>query len=146
MSSPYNLDSLLNYDPRMQSFLGKFERPFDRRQRARVAVHWTVYLLRKFAPHPIESFTRDLSSSGFYCVVAEPFVAGEPLQCRLLIPTHGGSSSALCLHGQVRILRVENLGPEGYGIACAIESYKIAALDTTEISPPHPVLAEQMQH
>ena len=109
-------------------------------------MHWTVYLLRKFAPHPLESVTRDLSSSGFYCVVSEPFVPGESLQCRLLIPTHNGSGGALCLHGLVRVMRVENLGPEGYGIAFAIESYKIAPLDATEISVPHLVLAEQMPH
>jgi hypothetical protein len=146
MSSPFTLDALLNYGPLMQSWLGKVDQPFDRRQRPRVPVHWTVYLLRKFAPQPLESLTRDLSSGGFYCVVSEPFVPGEPLQCRLLIPTHSGSVGALCLHGQVRVMRVENLGPEGYGIACAIESYKIAPLDTTEICIPHPVLAHQMPH
>src|ERR1700752_5455483 len=98
-SSPFNLDTLLNYDLYMKSSTGKLDQPFDRRRRPRKPVHWTFYLSRKFSPHPIESVTRDLSSSGFYCIVSEPFVPGEPLECCLLIPTHAATGESLCLYG-----------------------------------------------
>lgn len=133
MSSPINLDSLLNYDPHMKSSQGKWDQRFERRRRPRKSVHWTIYLSRQFAAHPLESVTRDLSSSGFYCIVSEPFVPGEPLECCLLIPTHGAADTTVCLHGHVRVIRLENLGPEGFGIACAIESYRIAPFDEAQV-------------
>jgi hypothetical protein len=64
----------------------------------------------------LKAETDNLSSSGFYCTVSEPFSPGEYLECRIVIPSQ---STPLVLDRQVRIVRVEIKGLEpGFGVAC----------------------------
>src|SRR5215472_8267891 len=60
----------------------------ERRKRVRTQVHWTILLFREQSQDAVETVTRDLSSSGFYCLSKIPFVSGELLICSLKVPTH----------------------------------------------------------
>ena len=100
--------------------------PPERRKRARNHLHWSVLLFRNQAADAVESLTRDLSSSGFYCVTGIAFTPGERLICTLKIPTHDPNGKHLerRLECKVRVMRVEPQGMEGtFGLACQIEDY-----------------------
>lgn len=98
----------------------------ERRKRARNPLHWHVLLFRSQVADAVESLTRDLSSSGFYCVSGVPFILGERLVCTLKIPTYDPNGKHLerRLECKVRVIRVEPQGAEGtFGVACQIEDY-----------------------
>jgi hypothetical protein len=100
--------------------------PAERRKRARNNLHWSVLLFHNHAAAAVESITRDLSSSGFYCVTETAFTPGERLICSLKIPTHDPNGKHLeqRLECRVRVVRIEALGTEGtFGLACQIEDY-----------------------
>jgi len=97
----------------------------DRRRRPRIPARWTVYLSRESDSHPLETFTRDLSSEGFYCYVPEPMLPGQRMECTLMLPNHGNLDDGLCLRGSVQVVRLENSG-QGFGIGCQILEYNIA--------------------
>jgi hypothetical protein len=98
----------------------------DRRKRKRVPVHWPVRLFPQRGAPPVESTTENLSSEGLYCIIKEPFKAGERLQCEIIIPgkTFGSAESLLRLQCHVTIRRVENL-LRGFGVGCHIEDYTL---------------------
>lgn len=103
----------------------------ERRERARVALQCPVRLSRTGHASVLPSITRDVSSSGFYCLSSEPFVPGEQLECTIVIPTNAWSSSEerLFLNCSVEVTRVEHLGPgKGMGIACRIMDYNVIHL------------------
>src|ERR1019366_9866650 len=62
--------------------------PAERRRRARNHLHWAVLLFRDHAEDAVESLTRNLSSSGFYCLSEVAFTPGERLVCTLKVPSH----------------------------------------------------------
>jgi hypothetical protein len=101
--------------------------PAERRRRARNHLHWAVLLFRDHAEDAVESLTRNLSSSGFYCLSEVAFTPGQRLVCTLKVPSHDPKGKHLeqRLECQVRVLRVEPQGPEGtFGLACQIEDYR----------------------
>lgn len=101
----------------------------DRRKRARTRLHWPLLLFRNGAADAIESVTRDLSSSGFYCMAQGLFTPGELLICTLRIPTHDPNGRHLerTLECRSRVMRVEEQETEGvFGVACRIEDYHFA--------------------
>ncbi len=74
-----------------------------------------------------------MSIEGFYCVVPEPFMPGEELECRIIIPVQCLSScnEMLCMRGIVRVARLESSDLNGrFGIGCRIESYSIASISS----------------
>ena len=98
----------------------------ERRKRARNRLHCSVLLFRNRTPDAVEGLTRDLSSSGFYCVTGDGFTPGERVNCALKIPTHDPNGKYLerRLQCKVLIMRVEPQFAEGtYGLACQIEDY-----------------------
>ena len=100
--------------------------PPERRKRTRNNLHWSVLLFRNDGADAVESLTRDLSSSGFYCVTGVAFAPGERLICALSIPTHdpNGKQLELRLECKARVMRVEPQGADGaFGLACQIEDY-----------------------
>ena len=101
---------------------------FERRRKARTRLHWPVILFRQQDGDIIESATRDLSSSGFYCLAHAPFRTGELLSCSMKIPTHDPNGKLLerNLECKVRVVRVDAEAEGGFGIACAIEDYHFA--------------------
>ena len=100
--------------------------PSERRRRARNRLHWSLLLFRNQAAKAVESLTRNLSSSGFYCITAVAFTPGEQLICAIKVPTHDPNGKHLeqKLECKVRVVRVESQGGEGtFGLACQIEEY-----------------------
>ena len=54
----------------------------ERRKRARTRLHWPLLLFReRSGSAAIESVSRDLSSSGFFCLTRVELIVGEKLVC-----------------------------------------------------------------
>jgi len=101
----------------------------ERRKRARTKVHWSILLFPDQSCEAVETVTRDLSSSGFYCLTRIPFTCGEVLFCSLQVPTYEPFNSArtLALECRARVVRSEPGEANGLcGIACQIEDYQFA--------------------
>jgi hypothetical protein len=104
----------------------------ERRQRVRTRLHWPVLLFRAIpGSDAIESVTRDLSSSGFFCLIRVPLGEGEKLVCSIKIPTHDphGKHLERTLECRVQVLRVvlQEAG-DCFGVACRIEDYHLSHL------------------
>ena len=103
--------------------------PAERRKRVRTKVHWTILLFQDQARQAVETVTRDLSSSGFYCLSGIPFGPGEVLICSLKVPTYEPFriERTMQLECRARVVRCEAGAADGlYGIACQIEDYRFA--------------------
>jgi len=101
----------------------------ERRKRARTKVHWAILLFQEQSSEAIETVTRDLSSSGFYCLSRVPFTCDEVLICSLQVPTYEPFNNAgtLALECRARVVRSEPGEDNGLcGIACQIEDYQFA--------------------
>jgi hypothetical protein len=102
----------------------------DRRKRLRTKVHWPIVLFQEHTGETVETVTRNLSSSGFYCLSRVRFACGEVLICSLQIPTHerSGNGETLALECRATVVRSEPAAGDRYcGIACQIEDYKLAS-------------------
>jgi hypothetical protein len=98
----------------------------ERRRALRVNLYWTVHFFRPGDIHPIEGQTRNVSSKGLYCIVAQPFTVGEVVTYMLMVPTFGpGQGDPVHLAGQADVLRVERLNADQYGIACRVRDYRV---------------------
>jgi hypothetical protein len=101
----------------------------ERRNRARIQVHWPVLFFRTDPPEAVESVTQNLSSRGFYCFSKVPLTVGEILACTIRVPAHDPAGKELDrqLDCKVRVTRVEADAAEGlFGIACRLEDYHVA--------------------
>jgi hypothetical protein len=75
----------------------------------------------------VRTVTRDLSSSGFYCVSKAAFAVGERLLCILHIPVNSSGGGESLLECRVVVVRVDADPKDGtYGIACHTEDYRFA--------------------
>jgi hypothetical protein len=102
---------------------------FERRKRARTRLHLRVFMFRNGGAEAVESTTRDLSSTGFYCMSRVQFAVGEELACSLKIPTHDpyGKHLERNLECKIRVMRVvPQESADLFGIACRIEDYHIS--------------------
>ena len=104
----------------------------ERRKRVRTRLHWPVLLFRdRPGSDAIESVTRDLSSSGFFCLMRAPLIEGEWLVCSIKIPTHDphGKHLERTLECRVQVLRVvPQESNDSFGVACRIEDYRLSHL------------------
>ena len=107
----------------------------ERRKRARTRLHWPVLLFRdRPGSDAIESVTRDLSSSGFFCLTRVPLIEGEKLVCSIKIPTHDphGKHLERTLECRVHVLRVvPQETSDTFGVACRIEDYHLSHVHST---------------
>ena len=101
----------------------------DRRKHPRLPLAWTVYLMRPASVEIIEGKTKNVSCDGFYCLVHEPFAAGESIRCIIMIPAFDGQQPErmMSLECQARVVRVEPTSI-GNGVACHISDYKIVLI------------------
>ena len=108
----------------------------DRRGKMRLALSWTIYLLRSTDAYPLESKTTNVSCSGFYCFVVEPFVVGECLRCTMMIPSFGvhRAEDHLTLECRATVLRVDRLENGKHGLGCRIDDYSVV-LPTSRNDP-----------
>src|SRR5258706_15034960 len=97
----------------------------ERRKRVRTRLHWPVLLFRAIpGSDAIDSVTKDLSSSGFFCLTRVQLAEGEKLVCSIKIPTHDphGKHLERTLECRIQVLRVIPQETSGsFGIACRIE-------------------------
>ena len=98
----------------------------DRRCRVRVVVHWPL-IFRDHAGIISEAVTHNLSSQGVYFHAEAPCVPGEVLAATMMVPTHNpeNSGQVIPVSCKLRILRVETLTGNRFGIGCRIEEYHI---------------------
>jgi PilZ domain-containing protein len=99
----------------------------ERRKRPRANLSWTVQLFRPGDPQPILGQTRNISSEGLYCVIAQPFVVGEVVAYMLLVPTFdaGHQENLIRLAGRLKVLRLEPLTGGLYGLAGQVRDYNV---------------------
>ena len=104
----------------------------ERRKRVRTRLHWPVLMFRdRPGSAAIESVTRDLSSSGFFCLMRDELLEGEWLVCSIKIPTHDphGKHLERTLECRVQVLRiVPQESSDSFGIACRIEDYHLSQI------------------
>src|SRR5215831_4889209 len=100
----------------------------DRRNRSRLALHWNVCIFDDNGGFPLSTWTRDVSSEGFYCVVHKPFTPGDKIRCDIMIPPQPSPSQSpgTSLHCRIEVVRVEEAPRGGYGLACRIEEYSVS--------------------
>jgi len=104
----------------------------ERRRRARATLHWIVYMKRPSLETQVRAETLNLSSDGFYCLAPRPFLAGETLECTIVLPPSDHGEEERRLSGRATVLRVEPAGAPQFGIACRLEDYSLDARS----SPP----------
>jgi hypothetical protein len=100
----------------------------ERRKRARIQVHWSLFFFQTGTAGTVETTTCDLSSDGFYCRAGARFIPGEIRECTLGVPTHlpDAMGREIAVHCRVRVVRVEELSESGlYGVGFRIEDYKL---------------------
>jgi len=97
----------------------------ERRRRVRTPLHLLVVFSASEHRSGVETTTRNLSSRGFYCTSPVPFAVNESALCHIKIPIYqpNRSEHVLSLECRVRVVRVELLGEEEYGVGCEIEDY-----------------------
>jgi len=108
----------------------------ERRKRVRTRLHWPVLMFRnRPGSDAIESVTRDLSSSGFFCLMRVQLIEGEWLVCSIKIPTHDphGKHMERTLECRVQVLRVVSQeSNDSFGVACRIEDYHLSHMHTEQ--------------
>jgi c-di-GMP-binding flagellar brake protein YcgR len=98
----------------------------DRRKRRRADLHCTLYISKNTETRLLTCRTRNISSSGFYCVSEEALTPGEQVQCTIVFPDTGNVSDGFALECSVEVLRVEPIqSGESYGLACRIQDYSV---------------------
>ncbi len=110
----------------------------ERRKRKRLALRWRVCLSRRSNHLVVETETRDVSSSGFYCFTDANFTPEERLDCVLVIPavTDENGGEQLYLRCQVIVVRLDIAPPGGrFGVAFRIEDYSLAHLVPSPQAP-----------
>jgi hypothetical protein len=100
----------------------------DRRGRVRVLVHWP-FIFCNHAGLVSEAITLNLSSQGLYFHADEPSVPGEIVTGALMVPAYNpeDATQVIPVTCRVRILRVEALTGNRFGIGCRIEEYHVQA-------------------
>lgn len=116
-----------NCGPDVMTILDSNAPHADRRRKQRIALTWTIHLTREGEAHSFEAVTKNVSTEGLYCIGEQAFRIGEIVQCVLCIPAFDPDSPnrKLALHCRARVVRVELAGMHQYGVALAIESYKV---------------------
>jgi hypothetical protein len=99
----------------------------DRRRRTRLKLSWAVLLRMRTGSQPIEGWTKDVSSDGFYCFAPEPLDIDVDASFTISVPVFDAERrrDMFRLDGKARVVRVEPLGNGLYGIACRIEDYRV---------------------
>lgn len=107
----------------------------DRRRRVRVALSWIVYFFREGA-RPVEGWTKNVSCSGFFCFVPEPFNPGESIQCTIVVPSFNNErqNSSVALNCRAKVIRSERQDSGAYGLGCHIEVYEVVRHHTAGTS------------
>ena len=109
----------------------------DRRKHERIALRLAVQLDGAEASVAAGCFTRNISSGGLYFLSPAPLIRGEQVDVFLVLPVcreiHSCTNAGI--RCQIRVVRIDSLGNGlGFGIACQIESYTVAASERTDVA------------
>lgn len=91
----------------------------ERRSRQRTPVQVPVKLRHQGAEH--EGVTRDLSSSGIFLYSETQIRAGSKLELVIMLPPDTGLGPGGWTLCQASVLRVEEIGAKGIGIAATFD-------------------------
>ena len=71
--------------------------------------------------------TRNLSSSGFYCLSPTPLTPGETVRCVIRVPAFYPQDAQrhIDLECKAQVVRAEAVVDGSFGIACHIENYRL---------------------
>lgn len=96
----------------------------ERRRRERITLHCPVEVFVSGEVATSHAMTRNLSSSGVYCVSSTAFSPGARLLCQIEITPRSYSLGidAVYLDCVLEVVRVERTG-DAYGIGCRILRY-----------------------
>jgi hypothetical protein len=101
----------------------------ERRKRRRFNLRRTVYIGTSNEAGFIRCRTKNLSSSGFYCVSKKSFTPGEYLQCTVMFRGRRNARAGFVLKSVIQVLRVESIeSGESFGLACRIRNYSVVRL------------------
>lgn len=90
-------------------------------------VRWPITLCRDDG-HVVTTWTRNVSSRGFYCYSPEVFSEGDVLTCIIEAPAWkpGEAGQKLLLNCTARVIWIERIESEQcFGIACEIQDYSV---------------------
>lgn len=77
--------------------------------------------------------TRNISTDGLYCLVMDPLITGEWVECVVTLPCNRlPGQSDLYLRCSAQVVRVEQVEHERYGVACCISDYRVIRSGTSE--------------
>jgi len=108
----------------------------EQRQQKRVPLICPVRLRRAGSDESIQTATRDISSTGFFCHVREPVSVGEIFNCEINLPLKGFAFSGdelwvRCTAVIVRVVAEE----DGFGIGCRFDYFSAATESVAWIVP-----------
>ena len=102
----------------------------ERRKQGRVDVRWPLRLVRGQGDLPVMTYTKNVSSHGFFCYSPEPFSPHDMLICSIDIPAWkpGGPEEHLILECTVEVIWVEHLeDAQQFGLGCRIHDYAVVS-------------------
>lgn len=100
----------------------------ERRRHPRVPLHWKLNLACSHSAHPFCTKTQDISRDGFYCLLDQPLVPGELVECDIVVPAHRAQDpdDVIHLRCHARVVRVEEVAAGiAFGAACRMEDYSV---------------------
>lgn len=101
----------------------------ERRKRERLPLHLPLRLEKISAPGSFTSFTENISSGGFCCIVSDRLTVGDRLRLRmhLLKSRLVGFPAGVEVSCTAHVVRVQQAYPEGtYIIGCEIDAFRLA--------------------
>ena len=84
-----------------------------------------------------EAETRNVSTRGLYCVCRERLQPGDIVDCTLAVPTFqsGAPDAVMYLVFAARVLRVEPVREDEWGVGCAFDDYAVSVARSPEQFP-----------
>src|SRR3954447_19278008 len=107
----------------------------ERRKRPRVDLFLPVRIESRSdsGVRELTGSTRNINTDGLYCLVMDPLITGEWVECIVTLPCTGfHSQSDLHLRCSAQVVRVEQVEEGRYGVACCITDYRVIRLITGE--------------
>jgi len=95
----------------------------ERRAYRRLDLRWPLRLSGRTLGS-VETWTENLSASGFYCVLEDPPAIGEKIECDLNIPNSGYQRTVGAISCQAEVIRIDVRNTPGFGVACKIVDFK----------------------
>lgn len=105
-----------------------------RRHSRRFEVRLPVLIFLPGSTIPLEAESRDISTTGFMCMLKEPLSIGQVFRCLLFISKpicdSGEAPRNVCLEAEAEVVRIlVDSSDVWFGIGCRILSYKLISTE-----------------